>query len=174
MPDSAHGLELVRRLSRDHRIPVLGLSAQARLRDAALVAGASGFIDKGSTPGAVLDAVRAAAGTPMLLTDAHVSDHRAVEDVDPRPISYHSRGQKPIRYRKHRLDTQRREGRPGRVPPVARILLGPARPRRRKRVAGPGARDDRAVRRDRERLDAGRPDVEADEIHAPRAAYTSS
>ena len=72
LPDPAAGLELVRRLSGDHRIPVLALSAQASLRGAALAAGATAFLDKGSSPTAVLDAARAVAGVPVLLTDQAV------------------------------------------------------------------------------------------------------
>ncbi len=72
MPDPAAGLELVRLLSGHYRIPVVALSAQASLRGAALAAGATAFLDKGSSPAAVLDAARAVAGVPMLLTDQAV------------------------------------------------------------------------------------------------------
>ncbi len=70
----------------------------------------------------------------------------------------------------------RARARLARAPPVLGILLGPARLRRREPVALLGRGDDLAVGRDRERLDAGRADVEPDERlrHAPRAAYTSS
>src|SRR5439155_3902316 len=57
-----------------------------------------------------------------------------------------------------------------RAPPVLRVLLGPARPRRRERVLLLGARAHVAGRRDRERLDAGRADVEPDEDRLPSHA----
>jgi hypothetical protein len=68
------------------------------------------------------------------------------------------------------------ERRLGRSPPIRGILLRPSGPRRREWVALLGRGDHITVQADRERLDAGGPDVEADEgIHsAPSAAYTSS
>ena len=55
------------------------------------------------------------------------------------------------------------------TPPVLRVLLGPAGPRRRERIRALGARDDLALRRDGDRLDTGRPDVEPrDERHRAR------
>ena len=64
----------------------------------------------------------------------------------------------------------------GRTPPVLRILLGPTGMRRRERIGPLGGCEHASVRGDRDRLDAGRSDVEADECfrHAPSAAYTSS
>ena len=51
----------------------------------------------------------------------------------------------------------------GGLPPVLGVLLRPARPRSRERVAARRAREHGPVRRDGDRLDAGRADVEADE-----------
>ncbi len=65
----------------------------------------------------------------------------------------------------------------GRTPPVLRILLGPTGMRRRERIGPLGGCEHASVRGDRDRLDAGRSDVEADEcfiVYAPSAAYTSS
>ena len=70
---------------------------------------------------------------------------------------------------------QPREHRLRGAPPVLGILLGPARVRRRERIRLLGDGEHRAVLVDRDPLDAGRADVEADQRgHAPRAAYTSS
>jgi hypothetical protein len=55
------------------------------------------------------------------------------------------------------------EGDLARADPVVRILLAPARVRRRERVRLLDARDHLAGRGDGECLDAGRPDVDADE-----------
>jgi hypothetical protein len=59
-------------------------------------------------------------------------------------------------------DAERGEHLLGRVPPVLGVLLRPAGPRRRERIAGLGARDHRARLVDGERLDRRRADVEAD------------
>src|SRR4051794_37499817 len=59
-------------------------------------------------------------------------------------------------------------------PPVLRILLRPAGLRDRERVLALGLRQHLAGLGDADRLDAGRADVDADEAHAPSAAYTSS
>ena len=72
------------------------------------------------------------------------------------------------------VPADRVERRLGRAPPVLGILLGPARLRDRERVLLLGRREHLAGLGDPDRLDAGRPDVEADEAHAPSAAYTSS
>lgn len=69
-PDLDAGLRLVRLLSREHRVPVLALSAQAGMRSSALSAGATAFLDEGSGPAAVIEAARRTAVTPTLLTDA--------------------------------------------------------------------------------------------------------
>ncbi len=57
-----------------------------------------------------------------------------------------------------------------RTPPVVGILLGPAGLRRRERIPVLGLREHVPRRREGESLDAGRPDVQPDEPHAPRAA----
>ena len=57
---------------------------------------------------------------------------------------------------------RRREHGLRRVPPVLRVLLGPAGLRRRERVPSLGARKHVALRARSRRLDAGRADVEAD------------
>ena len=64
------------------------------------------------------------------------------------------------------LAADRRERALRRRPPVLWILLGPARLRRRQRVLLLRLGDDDALLVDRNRLDAGRPDVEPDERHA--------
>src|SRR5581483_1121629 len=62
-----------------------------------------------------------------------------------------------------------------RTPPVLRILLRPAGPRRGERVALLRHGQHGAVTVDGDALDAGRADVEAYQgRQAPRAAYTSS
>ena len=61
------------------------------------------------------------------------------------------------------------ERRLGRAPPVLRVLLGPPGLRRRQRVGLLGAREHLAVRGDPQRLDAGRADVEADEVGHSRS-----
>ncbi len=66
------------------------------------------------------------------------------------------------------------QGRLARPPPVLGILLGPARVRGRERVLVLDAGEHFTRRRDRDRLDAGRADVQSGEPHAPSAAYTSS
>ena len=72
------------------------------------------------------------------------------------------------------LDAEGAERRLGGAHPVVRVLLGPARLRCRKGIWLLRPRDDLAVLVDRDRLDAGRADVEPDEHQAPSAAYTSS
>ena len=62
-----------------------------------------------------------------------------------------------------RLDAEIRERGLARLPPVLGILLRPARPGGRERIAALRPGDDLALRRQRERLDAGRADVEPDE-----------
>ena len=58
---------------------------------------------------------------------------------------------------------------PARLPPVLGVLLGPARLRRRERVLALDAGEHLAGRRDRDRLDAGRADVQPGE---PRLAQS--
>ena len=68
-------------------------------------------------------------------------------------------------------DVQRAQHVPRRPPPVLRILLRPPGSGRREAVATPGASEHLAVGRNGNRLDAGRPDVEADECrHSPPSA----
>jgi sugar lactone lactonase YvrE len=71
LPDVESGLNLLRRLTADHRLPALALSAQDSVRASALAAGATGFLHKGSAPEAILAAVRSLAD-PVLLTDQAV------------------------------------------------------------------------------------------------------
>ena len=77
-----------------------------------------------------------------------------------------------------RLHAEASERRLARAHPVVGVLLRPAGMRRRERVALLRRGDDLTRGRDRDRLDAGRADVEADEDFrhsaAPSAAYTSS
>jgi sugar lactone lactonase YvrE/CheY-like chemotaxis protein len=75
LPDVASGLDLVRQLTNEG-VRVLALSAQGHLRAAALAAGATGFLDKGINPEAVLVALRSTAAAsrpadddPALLSD---------------------------------------------------------------------------------------------------------
>ena len=59
----------------------------------------------------------------------------------------------------------------GRLPPVLGILLRPSRKGRPQRVRLTGSREDLpVVRRDRDPLDASRPDVEPDQHYSPSAA----
>src|SRR5205823_13913102 len=60
------------------------------------------------------------------------------------------------------LASEGRECPLGRAPPVLGVLLGPARLRSRERILLLGARDHVALRGDRDRLDTGRPHVDAD------------
>ena len=70
---------------------------------------------------------------------------------------------------------QLRERRLRGAPPVLRILLGPARPRRRERIPCSARASTSPSRRDRDPLDAGRADVEPDEaaptLAMPRAPH---
>ena len=61
------------------------------------------------------------------------------------------------------------ERRLGRAPPVLRVLLRPPGLRSRQRVGLLGAREHLAVRGDPQRLDAGRADVEADQVGHSRS-----
>ncbi|WP_432937365.1 SMP-30/gluconolactonase/LRE family protein [Kribbella sp. CA-253562] len=66
LPDVDSGLDLVRQLSGIQGLRVLALSAQGHLRAAALAAGATDFVDKGTNPEALLAAVRpSVAGTEV-------------------------------------------------------------------------------------------------------------
>ena len=82
--------------------------------------------------------------------------------------------------RRSRLGRRRRRGEASALSlasqPVVGVLLGPARLRGGERIRLLCGRDDLTLRGDRDRLDAGRPDVQADEgFHSPpSAAYTSS
>ena len=58
------------------------------------------------------------------------------------------------------LPAELRQRRAARLPPVLRVLLGPARLRRRERVLALDAGEHLSGRRDRDRLDAGRADVQ--------------
>ena len=74
------------------------------------------------------------------------------------------------------VDAEGSERSLARLQPVVGVLLGPARLRGGERIRLLRGRDDLTLRGDRDRLDAGRPDVQADEgFHSPpSAAYTSS
>ncbi len=69
LPDPQTGLVLIGLLTSTYEVPVLALSAQEGLRMAARAAGASGFVDKGSPPEAVLAAIRATAADRRLDSD---------------------------------------------------------------------------------------------------------
>lgn len=60
LPDEGTGLELVGILSRRPDCAVVAMSVHGSLRDAALQAGATAFVEKDSDIDAILEAVRAA------------------------------------------------------------------------------------------------------------------
>ena len=60
------------------------------------------------------------------------------------------------------------------LPPELGVLLGPARPRGGERVLALGAREHRAVVRERDPLEGGCAYIEPYRRHAPSAAYTIS
>jgi two-component system response regulator DesR len=64
LPDTATGLGLVRTLAWREGCAVVAMSARGGLRHAALTAGATAFIEKGTDIDAVLQAVRAASRIP--------------------------------------------------------------------------------------------------------------
>src|SRR5439155_27150197 len=72
------------------------------------------------------------------------------------------------------LDPEPCERRLRRAPPVLRVLLGPARLRRRELVDLLCPREHLPVGRDRDRLDARRADVEADERAAGHSPQNSA
>ena len=98
-------------------------------------------------------------GRPLVVPEDRRADHAAVAVEDDEAV--HLAREADARNRAPGGDL--REGGERGLPPVVRVLLGPAGLRGRERVAARRSGKHGAVGRHRDRLDAGRPDVEADE-----------
>jgi DNA-binding NarL/FixJ family response regulator len=60
LPDARDGLDLLRTLTVDFRIPVVAISIEGGMRSSALAAGAYRFLDKDGSPELLVDALLAA------------------------------------------------------------------------------------------------------------------
>ena len=129
----------------------------------------AGQRDQPVEPDARLD-LGALGGRALVVPEDRRAQHALVGVEHDEPVHLPGEADRALR--------QAREARLRGAPPVLRVLLRPAGLRRRERVALVGGGEHLAVRRDRDRLDAGRADVEPDQClspaQAPSAAYTSS
>ena len=109
--------------------------------------------------------LRALRAGPLVVPEDRRPEYQPIRVEQDEPVHLAGETERPVAAGEHALR---------RAPPVLRVLLCPAGLRDRERILLLGPRQHLARLGDPNRLDAGRPDVDAQKAQAPRAAYTIS